>query len=289
MLRPVLLCLLVFSLLFYAIAVVIGCAPASQPKPQQPYVPAEVLGHQNPTDLPPDPLLNLPPKVVAAIQTNNLVPIHMGITTMFPYDPHSQPTINCLPMHVTQIILASNETIDKNGVAAGDVERWPVGIVGNQLMIKPTDAGISTNLVVATNHRTYQFLLRTRQPYMPQVSFYYPDEISAQLAARKKAAQAVKVDDEPRLNFDYSITGAEVPWKPLRAFDDTQHVYIQFPDNTLGTDMPVLYTRQGEQDSLINYEVRGSYYVADKIFSHGVLTQGTGTNRQVVEITAEGR
>jgi len=31
------------------------------------------------------------------------------------------------------------------------------------------------------------------------------------------------------LRFRYAISGSNPPWKPLRAFDDGEKVYIQFP------------------------------------------------------------
>ena len=70
----------------------------------------------------------------------------------------------------------------------------------------------------------------------------------------------------------------------MQAFDDGDHEYIQFPDSTMGADMPVLMVQNGKQQSLVNYQVRGSYYVADRLYHEAALTSGTGTNRQVVRI-----
>ena len=55
----------------------------------------------------------------------------------------------------------------------------------------------------------------------------------------------------------------------------------------MGTDMPTLMVQNGNQQALVNYQVRGSYYVADRLFKSAALTAGTGTNRQVVQITAQ--
>ena len=285
MMRSIAWFLVLWAALMYAITALVGCSTKPAPTPQQPYVPASVLGQTTKAELPPNPLLGLPPEVRDAILSNNLIPVHIGMTTLFPYDPHAQTPVNCLPLHVTQIILGPDEKVDPAGVAIGDYVRWSVGVVGNQLMVKPVDPGITTNLVVPTNHRTYQFALRTHAPYMAQVEFYYPEEVQLALAAHEKAERSAKVEQpEPNLNFNYTITGADVAWKPIRAFDDTQHVYIQFPDNTLGDDMPTLMVKQGETEALINYTVRGNYYIADRLFKHAALTQGTGANRKVVEV-----
>ena len=79
-----------------------------------------------------------------------------------------------------------------------------------------------------------------------------------------------------------------MPWRPLLAFNDGEHTYLQFPDNTLSSDMPTLMVHNGKRQALVNYQVRGSYYVTDRLFQDAALTSGTGTNRQVVQITAEG-
>ena len=51
--------------------------------------------------------------------------------------------------------------------------------------------------------------------------------------------------------------------------------------------MPTLMVQNGNQQALVNYQVRGSYYVADRLFKSAALTAGTGTNRGVVQITAQ--
>jgi len=99
--------------------------------------------------------------------------------------------------------------------------------------------------------------------------------------------QAADAPPHKPLNFAYAISGPNVAWKPVLAFDDGEHTYLQFPDNIMTTDMPTLMVQNGNQQALVNYQVRGSYYVADRLFKSAALTVGTGTNRQVVQITAQ--
>lgn len=70
------------------------------------------------------------------------------------------------------------------------------------------------------------------------------------------------------------------------AFDDGDHLYVQFPENISGTDMPTLMSQQGKEQKTVNYTVRAQYYVTDRLLPAAVLTSGTGTNRQAVQITA---
>lgn len=273
-------------------ALLAGCA--AQPPPSPPYVPAAVV---NPPpkhiDVPSDPMATLPAAIRDAIQNGQLHSVRQGITTNFPYSPHTQPVINCQVLRVTEIVLNSDETIAKDGVGAGDTERWAIQPLTNRVLVKPKETGIATDLIVETNRRSYHFALRTQAPYMPQVAFYYPDDIRAaeaarQTAVREAATQAPSPYPSKPLNFAYRITGPYVPWRPLFAFDDGEHTYLQFPDNTLISDMPTLMVQNGKQQALVNYQVRGSYYVTDRLFQSAALTSGTGTNRQVVQITAEG-
>lgn len=269
-----------------------GCATQPVPKPI-PFVPVAVT---NPPpqaiDVGADPLAQVPDEVRSAL-TTGAAPrsLHDGITTIYPYDQHSQPAVNCQILRVTEIVLAPGETVKPDDVGIGDSERWSIKVSGNRVLVKPKEPGIATDLVVVTGQRSYHFALRTRTPYQPQISFYYPAELRAAEAhhrelIRQALAQAQDKPWSKPLNFDYSIKGPAVTWKPVLAFDDGDHFYIEFPPNITGTDMPTLMSRQGNQQETVNYQVRGQYYVADRLLPAAVLTSGTGTNRQAVEITA---
>jgi len=200
--------------------------------------------------------------------------------------------INCQVLRVTEIVLNSDETIASDGVSAGDTERWAIQPLNNRVLVKPKEPGITTDLIIVTNRRSYHFSLHTRTPYMPQIAFYYPDDVRHAEAARRRALrhavrQAADAPPHKPLNFAYAISGPNVAWKPVLAFDDGEHTYLQFPDNIMDTDMPTLMVQNGSQQTLVNYQVRGSYYVADRVFHRAALTAGTGTNRQVVQITAQ--
>ncbi len=270
-----------------------GCAAWPHAPAPAPYVPAAVLNAPaKHIDAPPDPLAVLPTDIREAIVSGQLHTLREGITTTFAYDRHIQPLINCQVLRVTEIVLNSDETIASDGVSAGDTERWAIQPLNNRVLVKPKEPGIATDLIFVTNRRSYHFSLHTRTPYMPQVAFYYPDDVRHAEAARQRALretvhQATDAPSHKLLNFAYAISGPNVAWKPVLAFDDGQHTYLQFPDNIMGTDMPTLMVQNGDQQAVVNYQVRGSYYVADRVFHRAALTAGTGTNRQVVQITAQ--
>jgi type IV secretion system protein VirB9 len=278
-------------LLLVATILIAGCA--TQPAPQPvPFVPVAVTNPPpKPIDLGPDPLTQLPAEIRLAMAGNKSRPLHDGITTIYPYDPHAQPMVKCQILRVTEIVLAPSETVKPDDVGIGDSERWSIKVSSNRVLVKPKAPDLATDLVVVTNLRSYHFALRTRTPYQPQISFYYPDVIRAAEAhhrelIRQAQAQPQAQPSSKPLNFDYAIKGPAVIWKPVLAFDDGNHFYIEFPQDIAGTDMPTLMAQQGKQQETVNYQVRGQYYVADRLLPAVVLTSGTGTNRQAVEITA---
>ncbi len=271
-----------------------SCALHQRP-PGQPIamVPASLIDPlPKPVVIPPDPVAALPNDIRSAIFSSTPRTLREGITTVFPYNPHKQPTVDCQTLRVTEIVLAPGETVRSNGVGAGDTERWDIQPVEERVLVKPKEPGIATDLIVVTDKRSYHFTLRTRTPYMPQVAFYYPDDVKLaeaerQTALREAAMPRVNPPRSKPLNFNYRISGPEVAWRPLAAFDDGEHTYIEFPDNTMSADMPTLMVQNGNEAALVNYQVRGSYYIADRLVQNAALTSGTGTGREVVKITAE--
>ena len=282
------------NIVLLASSLLTGCATVQQPtSTPAPYVPAALVNPPpKPVYVPPDPLVTLPPDVRQVILSGQGRTLHKGIVTLFPYDPYSQPLINCQVLRVTEIVFAADEKVTAEGIGIGDSERWAVQPTGNRVLIKPKEAGIATDLIVATSKRSYHLGLRTRAPYMPQASFYYPDEIATATAARdaalRKAAQqaADPIPSKP-LNFAYKVQGPAYAWRPLQVFSDDSHIYVQLPDNLNGSDLPVLYVQDGGHNSLTNYQVKGSYLVRDRLFKRAVLTSGTGSNRETINIAAE--
>jgi len=64
-----------------------------------------------------------------------------------------------------------------------------------------------------------------------------------------------------QLNFAYTIVGADTPWKPIRAFDDGSHVYVQMPNSMKSSEAPALLINAGSGTQMANYRVAGNYYV----------------------------
>jgi P-type conjugative transfer protein TrbG len=114
---------------------------------------------------------------------------------------------------------------------------------------------------------------------MSSLSWTYPQD--ALIALQKSqaaavAAQIAAVLDVDALHFNYSISGDQPQWRPLRAFDDGRQTFIEFPP-TLGVgEAPPLFLVGAKGDAqLVNYRLRGRYYVVDRLFDVAELRLGT--------------
>ena len=158
------------------------------------------------------------------------------------------------------------------------------------ILVKPFAPGLTTNLVIMTDRRSYHLeLVSTDRTSMAAISWTYPeDELLAlqqqnsQANAAAPIAKGIAISD---LHFRYAITGDNPPWRPVRAFDDGSKVYIEFPSGIGQGEMPPLFVvgPKGD-DQLVNYRVRGNYYIVDRLFAAAELRLGK-TPQQVVRIS----
>jgi type IV secretion system protein VirB9 len=206
----------------------------------------------------------------------------------------AQPSVVCSPLQVCDIELQAGETVQD--VLIGDTVRWKVepaisGPPGDQavhLIVKPSEAGLETSMVVTTSRRTYHIQLRSHQSrYMARIGFDYPEDVNArfaEVAARMKAnvlpGTSVSAD---QLDFAFQASGT-ARWKPTRIYSDGQRTYIQFPTTLAGQDAPVLFVVSGNQNRIVNYRLEGTMMVVDYYIDHAVLVSGIGSKQQKITI-----
>ncbi|MBO9623915.1 MAG: P-type conjugative transfer protein TrbG [Sphingomonas sp.] len=200
------------------------------------------------------------------------------------------------PERVTDIVLQPGETLV--AVASGDTARWVIGDTTSgtgadrraHVLVKPFAVGLNTNLVITTDRRTYHVALSsTSGPAMAALSWSYPqDELLAIRRAREAAEAAAPVAaglEVERLNFGYEISGDRPPWRPLRAFDDGQQTFIEFaPSLGVGEAPPLFLVGEKGEAQLVNYRLRGRYYVVDRLFDVAELRLGA-KRQHVVRIS----
>ncbi|MGQ0699970.1 P-type conjugative transfer protein TrbG [Panacagrimonas sp.] len=239
-------------------------------------------------------------RVASANEAARMEPTRDGYVNaiqVWPYSDGALYQVYTSPGHVTVIALQAGEELLT--VSAGDTLRWIVGDTSSgsgadrraSVLVKPARTDLNTNLVITTNKRTYLLELRsTEQTWMASVSWTYPQD--QLLSLRKTASVTQALAPAPSesglvledLRFRYAIRGDDPPWKPLRAFDDGQRVYIQFPRQIAQGELPPLFVigQQGDAQ-LVNYRYRAPYYVVDRLFGAAELRLG-GKGASVVRI-----
>lgn len=220
---------------------------------------------------------------------------YVNAIQVWPYADGALYQVYTSPGRVTVVALQQGEELVT--VSAGDTVRWIVGDTASgvgatlrvNILVKPTRIGLKTNLVVTTNRRTYLLeLSSTPQAWMASVSWDYPKD--RMLALQKQAQQAQSGAPMEtgmaleQIRFRYAVSGDNPSWKPLRAFDDGERVYIQFPGGIAQGELPPLFVIGPQGDGqLVNYRFRSPYYVVDRLFGAAELRLG-GDKAQVVRI-----
>ncbi|MGE7088899.1 P-type conjugative transfer protein TrbG, partial [Achromobacter xylosoxidans] len=177
---------------------------------------------------------------------------YVNAIQVWPFTDGALYQVYAAPGRVTVISLQPGEELVT--VAAGDTVRWIVGDTssgaGNDLrvnvLVKPIRSGLKTNVVITTSRRTYLIeLTSTDKAWMASVSWEYPKDQMLALRRQDQAAQAAAPVDTglslEKIRFRYAISGSNPPWKPLRAFDDGEKVYIQFPPGIAQGELPPLF------------------------------------------------
>ncbi len=242
--------------------------------------------------------------------------LRIGSYLVYPFGP-TQPRVTCAPLRACNIQLEEGERPPTGASEfkpyTGDLERWFVATTPGPrnttlVVVQPSDCNLTTNLTIPTDRRIYHLTLDSPPcaardtagqnpdlPYNRIVRFYYPEELLRRLAADEQAeaeeaeaetARQVPVAAAPydpaSLDFAYFMCRDRgYPWRPDQVFADAEHTYIKLPAAGTSGEVPVLFEvgPRGEL-VLINYAVRGGFYVVDRVLRRGVLVVGTGRERE---------
>lgn len=295
-----------------------GCAfhqPAPLPDVEAPYVPAARVEEPPPAPvvsvpypLPlPGQLKPLPPagrstpakraRTPQQVITRAQAEAVQGPTTegyvnsiqVYAYVPEALYQVYAAPERVTDLMLQPGEKLVAK--AAGDTVRWLVGETSSgsgaeqqvHVLMKPTQPGLQTNLILTTDRRTYHLECYSEpQTYMAAVSWQYPQDDLARLTQAQAAKQAQEAQviapavDATALHFHYRLESRDPPrWMPLRVFDDGAKTYIQFPQALTTSEAPALFIQSREGTTqLVNYRVKGTWYIVDRLFDQAELRVG---------------
>lgn len=221
---------------------------------------------------------------------------YLNAIQVWPYSDGALYQVYTSPGRITDIALQEGEELI--AVSAGDTVRWIVGDTTSasgasqrvHILVKPVRANLTTNLVITTNRRLYLLeLTSTEKTWMASISWNYPLDRLALLKHQARKAEAAEPLAQgvalENLAFRYAITGDAPPWRPLRAFDDGERVYIQFPPGIAQDELPpVFVVGTAGKAELVNYRYRAPYYIVDRLFGAAELRLGTD-KAQVVRIS----
>ena len=204
-------------------------------------------------------------------------------------------TLVCAPLRICILELQPGEKL--NGEPQiGDSLRWQItpagygtGIDGTPvIVVKPTAAGLDTNLLVTTDRRAYYLrLLSKPEDYVSRVAFEYPAEDNnrrwQEHMLTERSRQSEKAELLPalvtaeRLNFGYDIHGGNEHIRPLRVFDDGEKTYLQMPGEMKNREAPVLLIVGNDgKGEVTNYRVQRQTYIVDRLFDRANLVLGAG-------------
>ena len=187
---------------------------------------------------------------------------------VFQYAPNQLYKIYCRVGYLTDLALKKDEKI--TFVGGGDTSAWAVekatinGVA--HIYIKPTVDTNTTNMIIATNKRSYQIILNTSDWYNPMVTWSYGLEENAEInlqSGEENTLTQINGTVET-LNFEYKIIG-ESSYKPVAVFDDGEKTFLKF--EKLPKRLPSLFLKEsGKKDiQLANYKISDNSYILDRI------------------------
>lgn len=243
--------------------------------------------------------------LVGSVALANQKPVYevedgYNIASRVSYEYHdgSLYRVNTQIGYATDIALHSGETFQN--IVAGDTRQWSVdkAKVGDtyHVYIKPLVKDVTTDMVINTDRRSYRLLVTSTDTYTPLITFDFIEEMYRDLANtvvyRDKAEKEfldIFTEEKngtvvvKKMNYKYKTksSGNDMDKElcPVKVFDDGVRTYIEMPNNRY--DLPVLYNVDDSASdkkkalSLVNYRVKGKYYIADRVFNHARLQYTT--------------
>ncbi|UXT20443.1 P-type conjugative transfer protein TrbG [Agrobacterium tumefaciens] len=210
---------------------------------------------------------------------------------VYPWSEGALYQVYAAPGQITDIALEPGESLTGAGpIAAGDTSRWIIGDTESgsgvtlrvHVLVKPSHAEISTNLVITTDRRTYMIELHSgEKPYMPAVAWAYP-----QTPGQRHAIPATPVIPAVTArNYRYGLTGSNPPWRPVAVYDDGRRVYVEFPRGIVQGEMPPIFVIGPDGEAqLVNSRIYQNILIVDRLFGAAELRLGGGKRQQTVRI-----
>ncbi|MCM0752657.1 P-type conjugative transfer protein TrbG [Brucella pseudogrignonensis] len=212
---------------------------------------------------------------------------------IYPWSEGALYQVYAAPGQITSIALEPGESLTGAGpIAAGDTARWIIGDTESgsgvtrrvHILVKPSRADITTNLVVTTDRRVYMIELRSGEtPYMPAVAWAYPQPPADQRHRTTPATPVIPVASAR--HYRYGLTGDTPPWRPVSVYDDGRRVYVEFPRGIVQGEMPPIFVIGSDGEAqIVNSRIHQNILIVDRLFGAAELRLGGGDRQQTVRI-----
>jgi type IV secretion system protein TrbG len=197
------------------------------------------------------------------------------------------PELECETLRVCAIELEPGERVIKTFL--GDGERWKVEVELSQeggikplVVVKPTECGIETNLIVTTDRRIYDILVKSRSCAAPgeglklgprRLRFEYGSFSQAWNDKGQPGGSEPQSVKPQNLNFKYSWSRGWRGVKPRLIYDDGERVYVQL--ERVPEKAPAIFRKGTEGLELVPFRLEGSSYVIEAVPYEFVLVSGS--------------
>jgi type IV secretion system protein VirB9 len=165
-------------------------------------------------------------------------------------------------------------------ISMGDSLSWQMVPAGRRLFLKPMEQDATTNMMILTNRRMYQFELHSAEAtdindpkLVFSVRFIYPDAATNGAIQQYTNNSGPDLSQPEKYNFNYTISGSNTV-APIKIFDDGEFTYFQFKDKN--EEVPAFFLVDGEnKEALVNYHITGEYIVIERVTSQFTLRNGS--------------
>jgi len=194
--------------------------------------------------------------------------------------------VHCRPGQICVVNLQSGERVATSRLQTDQESGWTVTVVKGTrgvhsswaVALTPHMEATSAVLHIPTNKRRYVLVLDPAGDTMQSVRFIYddndaqnqPEPGTADIQANQRAAGTEQRSSSVAPDFGFVISGANPPWKPLRAYREGDRTYIQFPPGAI-VARPRLVVLAPGGGRTGDYRTVGDSYVIDQRIEDALL------------------
>lgn len=274
------------------LAAVAACATADEAPPAVTILEPPPVVEALPPLPPSEPRVLVPEKKIKKSAPQRTVkPVTVDAATEFAYVPARIYQIATSPGFFTAIQLEVGEKMPGKAALGNPdkldwtVEKTAAGSGPNKqviLLIAPSIAGMKTNMLIATDRRTYQLDVTSyTKRAMDVVRWKYPEAEQPEPSVAVPAITADTIEFNPdTFHSSYSITTTQPAplWVPIRVFDigSANRTYVQFPGRLGQISAPPVFIADatGVANIPIVPRISGTWYEIPRLFGQAELRQG---------------